>query len=343
MSKIINMNQFSKKIIDWQKKQGRNNLPWQKKSAYEVWISEIMLQQTQVETVIPYYEKFISTFPEIKTLAESSEDQVMSLWSGLGYYSRARNIHKSAKIIFEKFKGEFPKNFESLIELPGIGPSTAGAILSLAFELPGVILDGNVKRVIARFKNISNPIDNNETQKELKSFAEALLPKNSFRDYSQGIMDLGSLLCRPKTPSCHLCPVRKNCLAFKFETQEKIPFKNPPRPKKEKKVDWLLIFSKNKVLLKRNKNNGIWKNLWLFPSKDVLSQDNLCLLEKKEDLPDIVHNLSHQKLKISTMKYKIENKDRLKIDRSCSVWVSKADSVKMGMPKPIKEIIDNYL
>ena len=199
------MNQFSKKIIDWQKNQGRNNLPWQKKSAYEVWISEIMLQQTQVETVIPYYKTFIKTFPEIKTLAESSEEQVMSLWSGLGYYSRARNIHKTAKLILNEYKGKFPQDFKNLVELPGIGPSTAGAILSLAFELPGVILDGNVKRVIARFKGITNPIDNNETQKEVKSFAEGFLPKDSFREYSQGIMDLGSLLCKPKNPMCNSC------------------------------------------------------------------------------------------------------------------------------------------
>ena len=337
------MNQFSKKIIDWQKSQGRNNLPWQKKSAYEVWISEIMLQQTQVETVIPFYETFIKTFPEIKTLAKSSEEQVMSLWSGLGYYSRARNIHKTAKIILNEYKGQFPQDFKNLVELPGIGPSTAGAILSLAFELPGIILDGNVKRVIARFKGITDPVDNSKTQKEMKSFAEALLPENSFREYSQGIMDLGSLLCRPKNPDCDNCPVSKSCKALKLGIQENIPLKTPSKPKKEKKIDWLLISSNNKILLKRNDSKGIWKNLWLFPSKDILSQENVSLLERKESLPEIVHNLSHRKLNISTVKYRIKNKDRLKIDRSNSVWVSKADSVKMGMPKPIKEIIENYL
>ena len=229
------MNQFSKKIIDWQKSQGRHNLPWQKKSAYEVWISEIMLQQTQVGTVIPYYKAFIKTFPQIKTLAESSEEQVMSLWSGLGYYSRARNIHKTAKIILNEYKGKFPQDFKNLVELPGIGPSTAGAILSLAFELPGVILDGNVKRVIARFKGITNPIDNNETQKEVKSFAEGFLPKDSFREYSQGIMDLGSLLCRPKNPICNSCPVNKNCQALKLGIQEKIPLKKNFQTQKRKK------------------------------------------------------------------------------------------------------------
>jgi A/G-specific adenine glycosylase len=267
----------------------------------------------------------------------------MSLWSGLGYYSRARNIHKTAKIILNEYKGKFPQDFKRLVELPGIGPSTAGAILSLAFELPGVILDGNVKRVIARFKGITNPIDINETQKEVKSFAEAFLPKKSFREYSQGVMDLGSLLCRPKNPICNSCPVNKNCQALSLGIQEKIPLKKPSKPKKEKKIDWLLISSKNKILLKRNDSKGIWKNLWLFPDKDILSKDNLSLLEKKESLPEIIHNLSHRKLNISTVKYQIKNKDRLKIDRSNSVWVSKADSVKMGMPKPIKEIIKNYL
>ena len=337
------MTQFSKKIIDWQKQKGRNNLPWQMKSAYEVWISEIMLQQTQVETVIPYYLKFIKKFPEIKKLANSSEDVVMSLWSGLGYYSRARNIHKTAKIILREFDGEFPRYFDDLIKLPGIGPSTAGAILSLAFNAPGIILDGNVKRVIARYKGIRNPIDNSKTQIEIKSFAETFLPKNSYRQYSQGIMDLGSILCRPKNPSCNLCPVNKNCLALKDGLQEIIPRKNPSKPKKEKNINWLLISSNNKILLKRNENKGIWKNLWLFPEKNVLSNENLQLLEEKESLPDLIHNLSHRKLNISTKKFSIKNKDRLKIDRSQSVWVSKEDSVKMGMPKPIKEIIANYL
>jgi len=337
------MTQFSKKIIEWQRQKGRNNLPWQMKSAYEVWISEIMLQQTQVETVIPYYLKFIKKFPEIKKLANSSEDVVMSLWSGLGYYSRARNIHKTAKIILREFDGEFPRYFDDLIKLPGIGPSTAGAILSLAFNAPGIILDGNVKRVIARYKGIRNPIDNSKTQIEIKSFAETFLPKNSYRQYSQGIMDLGSILCRPKNPSCNLCPVNKNCLALKDGLQEIIPRKNPSKPKKEKNINWLLISSNNKILLKRNENKGIWKNLWLFPEKNVLSNENLQLLEEKESLPDLIHNLSHRKLNISTKKFSIKNKDRLKIDRSQSVWVSKEDSVKMGMPKPIKEIIANYL
>ena len=177
----------------------------------------------------------------------------------------------------------------------------------------------------------------------MKSFAEALLPENSFREYSQGIMDLGSLLCRPKNPDCDNCPVSKSCKALKLGIQENIPLKTPSKPKKEKKIDWLLISSNNKILLKRNDSKGIWKNLWLFPSKDILSQENVSLLERKESLPEIVHNLSHRKLNISTVKYRIKNKDRLKIDRSNSVWVSKADSVKMGMPKPIKEIIENYL
>ena len=159
-----------------------------------------------------------------------------------------------------------------------------------------------MKRVIARYKGIKNPINNSQTQKEIKSFAETFLPKDSFRRYSQGIMDLGSILCRPKNPSCNSCPVNKSCIALKDDLQEIIPYKDPSKPKKEKNINWLLISSNNKILLRRNENKGIWKNLWLFPEKDVLSNENLQLLEEKESLPDLIHNLSHRRLNISTKK-----------------------------------------
>ena len=337
------MSTFSKKVINWQEKYGRNNLPWQTKNPYHVWISEIMLQQTQVYTVIPYFQKFIKNFPKIEVLAKAEEEEILALWSGLGYYTRARNILKTAIILKKEFDSFLPNTYEDLISLPGIGASTAGAILTLAFEKPGIILDGNVKRVLLRYSGDCSPINNTKTLKNLTKFAKNLLPKKDFRAYSQGMMDLGSTLCVPKNPLCKKCPVSKNCQTFEFNYQDEIPFKTASKPKKEKEINWFFIFSKNKVLLKRNKNKGIWQNLWLFPEKDILSKDNLCLLEKKESLPIFTHNLSHQKLNISTLKYSIENKDRLKIDRSHSIWVSKSDSVKMGIPKPIKELINNYL
>ena len=263
------MSYFSKKIISWQKINGRNNLPWQAKSPYHIWISEIMLQQTQVQTVIPYFHKFINSFPSIKSLAKSDLDKVLANWSGLGYYTRAKNIHQASKIIHQKYHGSIPKNYEQLIELPGIGESTAGALLTLAFDKPGIILDGNVKRVLLRVLGNKSPINHSKTQKELKKFAAELLPKNDFRTYSQGIMDLGSMICTPISPACKNCPIQKKCKSFQLNLQNMIPVKTSKSQKKEKNINWLLIASKDKVLLKRNVNKGIWQNLWLFQKQIV--------------------------------------------------------------------------
>ena len=337
------MSLFSKKIINWQKKAGRSNLPWQTQNPYHTWISEIMLQQTQVSTVIPYFHKFIKVFPNIESLAKKDLEDVLALWSGLGYYSRARNIHKTSIILKNEFNNQLPEKYEDLIKLPGIGISTAGAILSLAFEKPGIILDGNVKRVLLRYTGDKSPINESKTQKKLIKFSEKLLPKKNFRLYSQGMMDLGSMICKPKNPICQKCPIYKNCKSFELNFQDIIPFKKPLKQKKEKEINWYLIFSKDKVLLKRNDKKGIWQNLWVFPEKDLISKTKLRLLKDKEKLPLMIHNLSHQKLFISTVKYSIKNKDRLPIDRTNFAWVNKSDSGKMGLPKPVKEIINNYL
>ena len=186
------MNNFSQKIISWYDANGRKNLPWQRK-IYKVWISEVMLQQTQVSTVIPYFNKFISCFPKIDDLAVASLDEILSIWSGLGYYTRAKNIHKTAIILREDFDSKLPNNFEDLVALPGIGFSTAGAILSLGFKKPGVILDGNVKRVLLRMSGNKSPMNEYKTEKSLKEFAQILLPNANFKKYSQGLMDLGQL------------------------------------------------------------------------------------------------------------------------------------------------------
>ena len=337
------MSFFSKKIIHWQKINGRNNLPWQAKSPYHVWISEIMLQQTQVKTVIPYFHKFINSFPSIKSLAESNLDNVLASWSGLGYYTRAKNIHLTSKIIHEKYNGSIPNNYDQLIELPGIGESTAGALLSLAFDEPGIILDGNVKRVLSRVLANQSPINQPKTQNELKKFANEILPKKNFRTYSQGMMDLGSLICTSNNPSCESCPIKSICKSFELNLQNSIPVKTSKNPKKERNINWVLISSKDKVLLKRNKSKGVWQNLWLFPEENYFDDKKFNLLEEKESLPLITHNLSHQKLSITTKKYFLKNKDRLPIDRRGFVWVNKKESVKMGIPKPVKLILENHL
>ena len=188
-----------------------------------------------------------------------------------------------------------------------------------------------------------SPINHSKTQKELKKFAAELLPKNDFRTYSQGIMDLGSMICTPISPACKNCPIQKKCKSFQLNLQNMIPVKTSKSQKKEKNINWLLIASKDKVLLKRNVNKGIWQNLWLFPEANSLNYEKFNLLEEKESLPLIVHNLSHQKLSIFTKKYFLENKDRLPIDRRGFVWVNKKESVKMGIPKPVKTILENHL
>ena len=335
------MNNFSQKIISWYEVSGRKNLPWQVEDPYKIWISEIMLQQTQVKTVIPYFETFTSKFPNIESLAKTSLDDVLSLWSGLGYYSRAKNIHKTAAILEKDFNCSLPDTLEDLMMLPGIGFSTAGAILSLGFKKPGVILDGNVKRVLLRVSGNKSPINKYKTEKSLKEFAKILLPGNKHQQYSQGLMDLGATICKPKNPECMNCPIVTDCCAKEKNIQNEIPVKRNEKEKKEKRIEWVLIKTKTKVLLKRNKNSGIWQNLWLLPDKGFLSLDKIKNLDPVEkNFPSFVHHLSHKKLLISLKIYTIKNKDRLSINRNLYNWVNISDSVNMGVPKPVREILN---
>ena len=335
------MNNFSQKIISWYEVSGRKNLPWQVEDPYKIWISEIMLQQTQVKTVIPYFETFTSKFPNIESLAKTSLDDVLSLWSGLGYYSRAKNIHKTAAILEKDFNCSLPDTLEDLMMLPGIGFSTAGAILSLGFKKPGVILDGNVKRVLLRMSGNKSPMNQYKTEKSLKEFAKILLPGTKHKQYSQGLMDLGATICKPKNPECMKCPIVTDCCAKEKNIQNEIPVKRNEKEKKEKRIEWVLIKTKTKVLLKRNRNSGIWQNLWLLPDKGFLSLDKIKSLDPVEkNFPSFVHHLSHKKLLISLKIYTIKNKDRLSINRNLYNWVNISDSVNMGVPKPVREILN---
>ena len=215
--------------------------------------------------------------------------------------------------------------------------------MSIAFNKGHPILDANVKRVLGRYKKISFKTEN-EKQKKLWLISEKLTPNKESFEYTQGIMDLGSMICTPIDPACKNCPIQNKCKSFQLNLQNMIPSKNLLKvQKKEKNINWLLIASKDKVLLKRNVNKGIWQNLWLFPEANSLNYEKFNLLEEKESLPLIVHNLSHQKLSIFTKKYFLENKDRLPIDRRGFVWVNKKESVKMGIPKPVKTILENHL
>ena len=223
------MNDFAANLTHWQRMHGRNALPWQGGNAYQVWISEIMLQQTQVATVIPYYQRFLAAFPTVSMLAAASEDQVLAHWSGLGYYTRARNLYRAAQHIMQSHAGEFPNTYDSIVALPGIGRSTAAAICALALKQTHAILDGNVKRVLARYHAITSYTGEKKTEAMLWQHAEALLPAKDIAGYTQGLMDLGALICTRRNPLCDVCPVQRNCKACQQGIAAQLP---APRPRK---------------------------------------------------------------------------------------------------------------
>jgi len=262
------MNQsFADKLLNWFDDYGRHDLPWQQdKTAYRVWVSEIMLQQTQVQTVIPYYQRFMSSFPDIATLASAQQEEVLAHWAGLGYYARGRNLHKAAQLIMSEHGGVFPTEFEQVVALPGIGRSTAGAILSIAIGKRYPILDGNVKRVLARFDAIEQWPGERETEKQMWLRADELTPEHRFADYTQAIMDLGATLCTRSKPQCLFCPMQSQCQALAQNRVAELP-KSKPKKEKPTKQTYMLIRSNSagEVWLQQRPQDGIWGGLWSLP------------------------------------------------------------------------------
>ena len=262
---------FATSLLTWFTGQGRHNLPWQRNpTPYRVWVSEIMLQQTQVQTVLDYYERFMITFPDVQTLASARVDDVLHLWSGLGYYSRGRNLHHSAQVIVEKHDGELPDSLEALRALPGIGRSTAGAILALSHHKRHPILDGNVKRVLSRYHAITGWSGSTTVEKKLWALAEIHTPdEKQVAAYTQAIMDLGASVCRRSNPHCLICPVTKYCLARREGLEATLPERKPQRPIAHRKIHFLIIQNPaGEVLLERRAPVGIWGGLWSFPEQD---------------------------------------------------------------------------
>ena len=338
------MSQLSKKIIKWQRKFGRNNLPWQiNTNPYKVWISEIMLQQTQVKTVIPYFEKFMNRYPNIESLADSTEDEVLSYWSGLGYYSRGRNVLKSAKIIKKEFNSSMPSDSDSLESLPGIGKSTAGAILSLGFKKRAAILDGNAKRVLVRYFKVEEVIDSNRTVKKLWQIAEEQLPKKDNDVYTQAIMDVGSLLCKRTNPLCVQCPLENDCLAKKDGVEGLLPKKSPKKVKPKRSVYWAYIKNdKGEVLLENRTKNGVWEGLWAFPEfqkkrdrQNFLERfQTSCKLTDKETT--FSHSFSHYDLNINIVTLEVRSNQIKENDKA---WFNSKDIINVGIPAPINKIL----
>ena len=263
------MNAFATRIIEWQQRHGRHTLPWQTgRDPYRIWLSEIMLQQTQVATVIPYFNRFIARFPSLPQLAAASEDEVLALWSGLGYYSRARNLHAAARRLVADFDGRFPASPDALAALPGIGRSTAAAIAALAFGRRHAILDGNVKRVLARHAGIDGWPGDKQVEAALWRTAESRLPDDAIEAYTQGMMDLGAGVCTRTRPACASCPVHVDCIAHLGACTAELP---APRPKKklpERRIQMLLLIDAGALLLEKRPARGIWGGLWSLPEID---------------------------------------------------------------------------
>ena len=323
---------FSQQVVQWYLEHGRHDLPWRRKvTPYRIWISEIMLQQTQVKTVIPYFKNFIKKFPSQKSLSEASEDQVLAAWSGLGFYRRARNIFATKEIIKKNYGNRFPNEFKKIIELPGIGKSTAGAIMSLAYLDPHPILDGNVKRVISRLLKKELEL---LKEAELWKLSQEMVNKDDCFSYTQGIMDLGATICTPSNPSCSECPVSSQCLsAFKVRSVKK---NKAVRVKKVIVMNLSLIQTKKSLLLVKNETDSIWKNLWLpFQSGSIKNHiKNFKLTANKK----INHELTHRKLEINLKTYSSAKELEIKTNQTYK-WIKKDRIEEYGLPKPISKVI----
>lgn len=351
------MDQFAQQLIKWHHHHGRKQLPWQLgRTPYQVWLSEIMLQQTQVATVIPYFERFCRQYPDISALAAAPLDSVLALWSGLGYYSRARNLHRAAQQVVEQHRGELPANFDQLLALPGIGRSTAGAILAQAFKEPYPILDGNVRRVLCRYHGVEGWPGDSAIQKQLWSIAEEHTPDqagDAVVDYTQAIMDLGATVCTPRNWCCGECPVGEDCDAHRQEKVEELPTRKPRKQLPERETILLaMVNGYGELLLERRPPSGIWGGLWSLPELSLSvgeDEDALAHWLKSEfglkigsyqKLARFNHVFTHFRLKISPVVLQVsaDTTDRI-MEKEALFWYKADQFSQIGLPTPIKKVV----
>lgn len=344
---------FSQQVLAWFDKHGRKHLPWQQnKSRYSVWISEIMLQQTQVKTVIPYFEAFMARFPDAVALAEAPVDEVLHMWTGLGYYARARNLHKAAVMVKQQHGGDMPHTFEEILELPGIGRSTAAAILSLADNQPYVILDGNVKRVLARYFAIDGWPGNKKIEDKMWVMAQSLAPTERHGDYTQVMMDIGATLCTRSKPNCEACPVSSHCLAFVQGRQAELPHKKPKKAIPTKQTYMLIPLYQGSVLLKKRPASGIWGGLWGFVEADEETLETMLSNIACADLPRQIleafrHTFSHFHLEISPILLPLSQPPTQSVQEDTVMWYNIEQRSEVGLAAPtvkiLKQIQTDYL
>lgn len=339
---------FSRDVIDWQKQHGRHALPWQKtRDGYRIWLSEIMLQQTQVAAVIPYYQRFLNTFPTVHALAAASSEQVMAHWSGLGYYSRARNLHKCAQTVVAQYGGMFPADPALLEQLPGIGRSTAAAISAFAYSTRAAILDGNVKRVFARVFGIEGFPGEKAVENAMWLRAVALLPATDVEAYTQGLMDLGATLCTRNRPACPRCPLAHRCVAHASGRTAELPVRKPKKKVPERQATMLVIVAGDQVLLEQRPDNGIWGGLLSLPEVQTQA-DGVIDIEMAvapfgvpasvERLSMFSHGFTHFKLHVTP--YRIELSSRLQVAAQREhAWYPVNEMADAPLPAPIKKLL----
>lgn len=342
---------FARRLIDWHDKSGRRDLPWQRdRTPYRVWVSEIMLQQTQVATVIPYYERFMARFPSIAALATAELDEVLHLWTGLGYYARARNLHRTATILHTEHNAAFPLDVATVVGLPGIGQSTAGAILALANDQRHAILDGNVKRVLARYHAVDGPIDARTTVEQLWQLAEAHTPSERVATYTQAIMDLGATVCKRAQPRCGDCPLGDDCAALATQRVAQLPA--PKRPRAVRRVRHVCMLLARQpggsVLLAQRPPSGIWGGLWCLPefesaaaAFEFASQRLTNQQAPTPALAAIKHAFTHFDLVITPQPVVCDGLNPTVGEEGGMVWFNPRQPVRVGLPAPVKALLES--
>ena len=339
-------------MLAWYDQYGRKSLPWKSEAIplahrpYHIWLSEVMLQQTQVTTVLPYYQRFINSFPSLESLAQATQDEVLALWSGLGYYARGRNLHKAAQLMWQNHQS-IPNNFETLLSMPGIGRSTAGAIMAQAFQQSYPILDGNVKRVLARYHAVEGWYGKSVVANELWVHSENYTPEERIADYTQAIMDMGALLCTRTKPKCEQCYLRNECVAFQSDRVSKYPFSKPKKDKPVKQAYLLCVLEKGEVLLEQRPPTGIWGGLWPFP--EFQSQEELFLTlnddyktneSNQRALESFRHTFSHYHLDIHPHVVSVSDKmSTSRIMDTNSRYFALNQKLDVGIAAPVERIL----
>ncbi len=344
------MTPFASAILEWYENFGRKSLPWQQnKSAYSVWLSEIMLQQTQVATVIPYYQRFLERFPTVVDLANAEQDEVLHLWTGLGYYARARNLHKAAKVVAEQYGGEFPLNIEEMNALPGIGRSTAAAILSSVYKQPHAILDGNVKRTLARSFAVEGWPGQKKVENQLWHYAEAHTPQVDVDKYNQAMMDMGAMVCTRSKPKCTLCPIESMCIANKQGNPLDYPGKKPKKEKPIKEAWFVMLHCNGKVWLEQRPQSGIWGGLFCFPQHDTADvQHQIDVrgiqdvdIKKQSQLIAFRHTFSHYHLDITPILVDLSKQPNMVMEADKGLWYNLSQPEEIGLAAPVKQLLES--